>query len=538
MTLSPDFSIRDDFPPVDYDQWRKLVDADLKGASFEKQLVTHTCEGIDLQSLYCRKDFPSGSDPYGFPGLPPYIRGSQPLGALQSGLDLRQEHLHPDLETTNRAILEDVAGGVTSVLLRLDAAADGVMIHSVNDLDAALAEVRLDRVGVALDAGADFLPAAALLVALWQRRRTAPEQPAGAFNADPLAVLANTGELPKSALSLMADLAQWTSQNFGQVTSVVVDTSSYHHAGATAAQDLAFGLATGVEYLRAMTNAGLSIDAAARQMLFRISLGTHHFLAIGKLRAARRLWWQVIESCGASESEGRMRIHARTTGRVLTRRDPYTNIVRNSACVFAACIGGAEIITSLPFDHLVGLPDELSRRLARNTLLILQEEGHLHRVADPAGGSWFFDSMTEQLAAAAWIIFQEIERRGGMLAALESGWVHEQVDVAHAQRASALAAGRQVIVGVSHFVDPSLQSPVSESSSTTPSRAAIDRGNRQVRLVNSFPELIDAATRGATIDQLRGPLGSDDKPTHIQPFLARTDEDSFVRLAGRGESGP
>jgi methylmalonyl-CoA mutase len=336
----------------------------------------------------------------------------------------------------------------------------------------------------------------------------------------------------------MADLAQWTAQNFGQVTSVAVDTSSYNHAGATAAQDLAFGLATGVEYLRAMTYIGLSIDAAARQMLFRISLGTHHFLAIGKLRAARRLWWHVIESCGGSESAGRMRIHARTAGRVLTRRDPYVNIVRNTAGVFAACIGGAEIITSVPFDHAVGLPNELSRRIARNTLLVLEEEGHLQRVADPAGGSWFLDTITEQLATAAWTIFQDIERRGGMLAALESGWVHEQVDVAHTQRVRALAAGRQVIVGVSQFVEPSRQTPVSESSSTTPSRAAIDCSHRQVRLVNSFPELIDAATSGATIDQLRGALGSDDKPTHIQPFLARTDEDSFVRLAGRGESGP
>ncbi len=205
--LSGSFTIRDEFPPVDYDRWRAFVEADLKGAPFDEKLVTHTYEGILVQPVYASKDFPGGSDPHGFPGIPPFVRGSRPLGAALTGIDLRQEHAHPDLETTNQAILADLAGGATSLLLRLDATAcsgrdidqgavnslvgqDGMLAYSVDDLDAALDDVRLDLIGVALDSGAAFLPAAALLAALWQRRGIAPTQARGAYNADPLAVLA------------------------------------------------------------------------------------------------------------------------------------------------------------------------------------------------------------------------------------------------------------------------------------------------------------------------------------------------------------
>src|SRR5262249_28378956 len=188
-------------------------------------------------------------------------------------------------------------------------------------------------IGVTLEAGAAFLPAAAALVALWRRRGVTPDQARGAFNADPLAVLVRDGQLPvppEAALAQMADLAAWTAQNYPHGAAVRVGPAPYHHAGATAAQDIAFGMATAVEYLRALTRGGLDVDAAARQILFSISLGTHHFLAIAKLRAARRLWGRVVEACGGSPAAGAMRIHARVSKRVLTLRDPYVNLLRNT----------------------------------------------------------------------------------------------------------------------------------------------------------------------------------------------------------------
>src|SRR5436190_13517133 len=257
--LAPEFTLRDDFPPVDYVEWRALAEADLEGAAFEQKLVTHTYEGIDVQPVYTRRDRPGEDDPAGFPGLPPFVRGACPLGAVQTGWDLRQEHAHPDLKAANQAILEDLRGGVTSLLLRLDLAArngldpdhpaaaelagrDGLMAYHTDDLDTLLAGVHLDMIGVTLEAGAAFLPAAAALVALWRRRGVLRDQARGAFNADPLAVLARDGQLPlppAATLTLMADLAAWTAKHYPHVTAVRVGTAPYHHAGATAAQDIA-----------------------------------------------------------------------------------------------------------------------------------------------------------------------------------------------------------------------------------------------------------------------------------------------------------
>lgn len=411
------------------------------------------------------------------------------------------------------------------------------MAYHADDLDATLAGVPLDRVGVALEAGAAFLPAAAALVALWRRRAVTPDQARGAFNADPLAVLVRDGQLPlppAAALALMADLAAWTARNYPHVTAVRVGTAPYHHAGATAAQDIAFGMATAVEYLRAMTAgvnpaARLSIDSAARQILFSISLGTHHFLAVAKLRAARRLWARVVQACGGSPEAGAMRVHARISKRVLTLRDPYVNLLRNTVACFAAGIGGADAITSVPFDAAAGLPDALSRRIARNTVLVLQEEAHLHRVIDPPGGSWYLDWLTDQVADKAWGIFQEIERGGGMLRAVCGGWVARQIDSAFAPRAKNLARRKEGITGVSEFPNVGEPPVVRPAPDRVTLRAAAVRRlagtRRDSPALAALPwaarrtaTTIDAAMKGASIGQLACGLGFHAEPAAIPPL--------------------
>lgn len=561
MKLANEFTIRDDFPPVSSAQWRTMVETDLQGVPFEKKLVTHTYEGIDIQPLYSQDDFPGYDDPLGFPGQPFFVRGSHPLGEVLGGADLRQQYAYPSANSANEAIHADLGGGVTSAELRLDAAVcrgldpderaaskfadeDGLLACCVADLDATLAGVDPSAVAIALAAGAAFLPAAAELAALWDCRGVSLSQVGGAFNADPFSALARDGELPmtaESALTQLADLAAWTNANCPYVTAVGVDTAPYHHAGATAAQDLALAMATAVAYLRAMTEAGLHIDDAARQILFRISLGTHHFLAIAKLRAARRLWGRVVDACGGSEEAGAMRVHARLSDRVLTQRDPYVNILRNTIGVFAASIGGAEVITSVPLDHLTGLPGEFTRRVARNTLLILQEEAHLHRVIDPAGGSWFLDRITDELAEEAWRIFQEIERRGGMLAVLESGWIGGEIDSAFAPRAKDIARRKEGITGVSEFpnvaeepiarpqldIDALRQAAARRAQSSRPSTSTIgDLSSATSRTAAA----INAAKRGATVGQLARALGFHQTRTTVAPIEARSFAEPFEEL--------
>ncbi|QEG00771.1 Methylmalonyl-CoA mutase small subunit [Stieleria maiorica] len=538
VTFPRELRVQDDFPAVDYDQWRQVVEKALAGSPFEKKLVSKTYDDLSIQPIYSRRDESGQDDPMGFPGLATRVRGGSPLGSTQSGWDLRQEFCDPCLTEGNQAILEDLAGGVTSIQIRLDDAArcgldpdasvsdtgtgrGGVMVYCVDDLDKLLGDVQLDMITVALDSGAAFVPAAATLVALWQRRGVPPREARGAFNADPLAELARRGQLPTetpSALLLLADLADWTSKHYPQVTAVGVDTSPFHDAGASAAQDIAFALATGVEYLRAMTDRGMDVDTAAKQILFRISLGTEHFRAVAKLRAARWLWSRVLESSGASEDAWAMRIQTRTGNRVLTKHDASVNLLRNCVAVFAGGIGGADTITSVPFDCVAGLPNEFSRRVARNTALVLQEESHLHRVIDPAGGSWFLDQLTTDLAGKAWEIFQETERQGGMAAALAGGWVAKEIAATAAVRAKDIATRKRGITGVSEFPnvdeEPLVRAArdlkaLAEAAATRVrgARPASDETASLAVADDRVAAVVMAASAGATLGQLASGLG-------------------------------
>jgi methylmalonyl-CoA mutase len=559
---SEQFTIRDEFPPVEYEQWRDIVEQMLKGAPFDRKLVRRTYEGIDVQPVYSGRDEVDGDDPLGFPGLAHFVRGSTPLGAVETGWDVRQEFSEPEISVANKAILDDLAGGITSVQLQLDHSVrqgwdpddarigkttepGGILAYHIVDFEELFADVHLDMIQVGIDAGAAFLPAAALLVGLWRKRNLSGDQCRGAFNADPLATLAREGQLPmpaSKAIEMMAELAKWTAENYPNVTAVGVDTSPYHDAGANAAQDIALAAATGVEYLRAMLDAGMELDAASGQLMFRFHLGTHHFLSIAKLRAARWVWSRVIEACGGATQACPMRIHARTGNRVLTRRDPYVNLLRNSVAVFAAGLGGAETITSVPFDILAGGPTKFSRRVARNSLLVLQEESHLNRVMDPAGGSWFMDQLTEELATSAWQFLGDIEKQGGMQAALSSGWVAQQIEAAFEPRARDIAIRKQGITGVSEFPNI-LEEPIESAPldalalrSTAADRIGKARNagistDGLTKASGRVGVVMDLAFQGATIGQITTGLGADQTDGEaITPLPARNFAAPFEEL--------
>jgi methylmalonyl-CoA mutase len=565
--LPEKLTIEDDFPPVGYDQWRALAEADLKGATLEQKLVTHTYDGVDIQPIYTRRDELGANESIGKPGGPSFVHGAAADGAVHTSWDLRPEHAHPDLQVTNRAILQDLEGGATSISLRFDSAArasldpdspaaanltaeDGVAAYSINDLDVVFDGVQLPLIGVALESGAAFLPAAAMLVALWRQRGVPPSEARGAFNADPFGLLATEGNLPVStttALNLLSALAMWTSKNLPHVTAAAVDTSVYHHAGATAAQDIGFAVATGVEYLRAMTAAGLSLDAAAGQIGFHLCLGTHHFLAIAKLRAARWLWSRVIEAAGGSPAACTMQINASTSKRMLTQRDPYVNLLRNTVAVFAAGIAGADSITSVPFDAMLGPPDAFSRHIARNTTIILQDEAHLNRVIDPASGSWFLEQLTQQIAQKGWSIFQQVERHGGMQRAIVNGWVAAQIEAAYAPRAKNIARRKEAITGVSEFPDvaePQVKSVAIDSEAIRIS--AVERTLRARKPISSLEALtaganlmqfaIGAAAQGATIGQLAHGLAFGQETTEITPLPTRYFAKPFEQLRAASDA--
>jgi methylmalonyl-CoA mutase len=566
--IDQNLDLASDFPPVTYAEWRKAVEAELKGAPFDKKLVARTYEGIDIQPLYTAEGWDPAGDPSGFPGFIPLTRGSRSLGHAAAGWDVRQEHLHPDPAEANRAILEDLGHGVSSVRLRLDAAScagldadvpgsaglcgqDGVMVSTPGDLDCVLDGVRLDIAPVSIDAGGAFLPAAALLVALLEQRGVDPAAVRCAFNADPLGALMRDGRLGvplPTSLAQMVDLAAWVAARYPNATAVEVDTGPYHHAGASSTQDLALAVGTALEYLRAMTRAGLDVNTAARQITFGVSVGCQFFRAIAKLRALRTVWAKAVVECGGSEEAARAaRVHSRTSRRVLTSFDPWVNLLRNTVCCFAGAAGGADSITTAPLDAALGLSDEFSRRLARNTQIILQEESHLNRVVDPAGGSYLIETLTGQLAEKAWNLLRQVEERGGMIQAAVSGWVTDQIETVEASRRKDLATRRQVVTGVSEHPDPREErlsrpkpDPVKLRAEAS-ARLAVWRrdhrcddaladlaraaGDPSGAIGSLTEEAVRAARAGATVGQISAALASGAagaEPARARPMAVRT----------------
>jgi methylmalonyl-CoA mutase len=445
---SDDLVLAAEFPAVTGEQWRRLVAKVLGDASGgdspERQLATITADGIEISPLYVAD---AGRPSAGYPGQAPFVRGRTAAGH-RAGWDVRQRHQHPDPAVAREQITEDLEGGVTSLWLGLG---DGrIPIGALPDV---LADVYLDLAPVVLDAGDRFAEAAEVFFGTAAQRGVPADELAGCLGADPLGVLARTGT--GGDLDSAADLALRCSADFPGVRAIVVDALPFHEAGGTEAQELGCALAAGLEYLRAMRQAGLPADAAFGQLEFRYAATADQFTTIAKLRAARRVWARVAEQCGvdsgAGAGAGGQLQHAVSSWPMLTRRDPWNNILRATLACFAAGVGGADAITVAPFDAAIGQPDQLARRVARNVQALLVDESHVAQVIDPAGGSWYVEDFTEQLAARSWAAFQDIERSGGLRAALDSGFIASQLAASRTARRDALARRREAVTGVSEF---------------------------------------------------------------------------------------
>ncbi|HEU5267201.1 MAG TPA: methylmalonyl-CoA mutase subunit beta [Jatrophihabitans sp.] len=434
-----------DFPPATRDQWRTLVTTVLarsRGSADvdpEQALTASTYDGIEIRPLYTAADA-HDVDVDGLPGLPPFVRGAT---AAAAGWLVCTRHDDPDPKRANRAVVDDLERGATAIWLVLGAGG-----LRVDDLEAALNGVYLDLAPIILDAGADAADAAAALLGLAGQRGVAPAALAGSLGADPIGARARTGAV--ADLDLLAALAELRGPAT-QLRIATVDGTVYHDAGASDAQELGIATAVGVAYLRALTAAGLSVDEALAAVDFRWATTAEQFPSIAKLRAARRIWNRVAELCGAPAQRRGQWQHAVTSAAMMTQRDPWVNMLRTTIACFAAAVGGADAITVAPFDAAIGESDDFARRIARNTQAIVHDESSLARVLDAAGGSWFVESLTDQLAAAGWDVFTEIERAGGALKALDDELIGDLALRTRAARAEDIAHRRAPITGVSEF---------------------------------------------------------------------------------------
>ncbi|MEU9958638.1 methylmalonyl-CoA mutase subunit beta [Streptomyces sp. NPDC050982] len=444
MTVLPDdgLSLAAEFPDATHEQWQRLVAGVLRKSgkevsddAAEDALSTTLEDGLRARPLYSAHD--SAPDP-GLPGFAPFVRGGRAEGTTLGGWDVRQRHTAAD----NGAVLADLENGVASLWLAV-----GEGGFPVSSLGRVLDGVYLDLAPVVLEAGREVEPAARELLRLYEERGVARDAARGNLGADPLGHEARTGD-GGFDFAPVAALARLCAEEYPGLRALTVDALPYHEAGGSAAQELGCSLATGVAYLRELTGAGLSVEQACAQLEFRYAATADQFLTIAKLRAARRLWARVAEVCGAPGGQVQ---HAVTSPVMMSRRDPWVNMLRATVATLAAGVGGAESVTVLPFDHALGLPDAFARRIARNTSTILVEESHLSRVIDPAGGSWYVERLTDELAHAGWEFFQSVERAGGQAAALRSGLVGEELAATWAARSAKLAKRREPVTGVSEF---------------------------------------------------------------------------------------
>jgi methylmalonyl-CoA mutase len=476
MTPSPMPSepLAAEFPATSRTEWEARVRARPSGP--DQPLVTSLEEGIEVSWLYTSED-ELAPDPGGVTGAAPFTRGVR-LGVPWA---IRQQNMTPDRVQANREILEDLEGGAGEILLVIASdSGPGIPGAGADELEQVLAGVHLDLAPVALAAGAAAIPAAGALLEVCRRRGHSATEMRGSLRLDPIGALARAGDLAEERVS---EETQATIRVLGEaraefphVQAMAVDTTPYVEAGAGATFELALALSTGIAYLRAADAAGIGPAALAGSLEFTLCAGPDQFLEIAKLRAARRLWSSVLRHCGVDAQRRRSALYVQTSRRMVSALDPWVNLLRATSAAFAAAVAGADGITVLPFDEPVLSPGEppgpLGRRMARNTQLVLLEEVSLHRVADPAGGSWYVEALTDQLARAAWREMQEIERRGGIVTALRSGEVTRRVTAATARRHGELARRRRLLTGVNMF--PLLEDDGLERVGISGEREALD----------------------------------------------------------------
>ena len=477
-----------EFPPASEAEWRKLVDAALKGADFDKKLVSRTYDGLRVAPLYPRA---AGVDP---------IAGRAPGSAWT----VMQRIDHPDPAAANTQALEDLENGTTGLTLvfagSLNANGYG-LAATPQTLARALDDVALDAITFDFNLSPATREAVQLFVALVKERKLDPAAVDLRASLNPIGGLAATGVSPRPWSELSKALAAAVRDLAGQGFRgpfMVADGRIIHNAGGSEAQELAFALAAAVDCLRALEAGGTPLDAARGMIYFRLTADADEFLTIAKFRAVRKLWARVEAACGLTPKP--TIVAAETAWRMMTRRDPYVNMLRTTVAVAAAGLGGADNIAVLPHTAALGLPDAFARRIARNTQFILLEESNLAKVADPAAGSGAIEDLTNKLCAAAWAQFQEIDKAGGAWAALESGLIQKSVAAVRAEREKAVARRKDALTGTSDYPDlaekpaavlkvaplPPPQEPAAKPAATPlPS----------IRLAEPFERLRDASDR-------------------------------------------
>ena len=562
----------DVFTQPDLEVWRQEAERLLRGAPFAKKMFTRTIEGITVGPLYTAIDTDGLPWLDTEPGQAPFVRGTRTGGYRAAPWLVAQELVYPTVEELNNALRHDLKKGQTAVSLRLDGAGmrgldpdqapaalvgrEGTSLASLADLSVALDGVDLAETPIFVQAGTAAFPVLSMLLAEVKRRGLDPRILRGCVGCDPVFGLARDGRLPLAVDRLYDELAAttvWAAKTAPGLRTLPAWEAPWHDGGADSVLGLGLTLAVAVEHLRQLEKRDVPVDLAQAHVQFNLSCGPDFFMELAKLRALRLLWHRVTTACGCDDDAGQAWIHVSTSGRNQTVHDPYVNMLRATTSAMSAVLGGTDSLYVLPFDAVDSLPGEFSRRIARNVQLILAQECHFDAVSDPAGGSWYVEKLTVELAKGAWEVLQAIDAAGGIIEALKLGVVQDKVAEVATQRTERLATGRDVLVGTNRY--PAADEPDRQcrtidhedlarrrSEAVRKLRTDTDNAAHQRVLVELekiltadrehwLETMTEAVGQGATLGEVVAILRHDtDSDLDIQPVPERRDAEPFERL--------
>ena len=436
-----------DFPPVSTQQWLDRITADLKGADFNKKLVWKTNEGFNVMPFYRAEDIEALKTKDSAPGVFPYVRGTK---ANNEWL-VRQDIVVETAKEANAKALTILCKGVNSLGFKLKAEelSAGYIATLLEGIAAECVELNFC---ICINEAANL---ATILADYFKSKKYDAAKLEGSINFDPINRMLQAGkELTKEEITAKAKATIEAAAGLPSYRVIGVNATTLNNAGAFIAQELGYALAWGNEYLSLLVEAGVDASAAAKKIKFNLGVGGNYFIEIAKFRAARLLWANIVDAYQSKDDckcAAKMRVHAETSTFNKTIFDANVNMLRTQTEAMSATLGGVNSLTVLPYDVVFKSTDEFSERIARNQQLLLKEESHFDKVADPAAGSYYIETLTNELAAQAWKLFLEVEEQGGFYAAIASGSVQQAVKATAAARLKAVSSRREVLLGTNQF---------------------------------------------------------------------------------------
>ncbi|HDW7094010.1 TPA: methylmalonyl-CoA mutase [Yersinia enterocolitica] len=507
----------------DIREWENLANKELnrRGKKVE-DLVTNTAEGIAVKPLYTASDLDGLEVTGSLPGMAPYVRGPRATMYAAQPWTIRQYAGFSTAKESNAFYRRNLAAGQKGLSVAFDLATHrgydsdnprvsgdvgkaGVAIDSVEDMKVLFDQIPLDKMSVSMTMNGAVLPIMAFYIVAAEEQGVAPALLTGTIQNDILKeyLCRNTYIYPpKPSMRIISDIIAWSSQNMPRFNTISI--SGYHmgEAGANCVQQVAFTIADGIEYIKAALKAGLNIDDFAPRLSFFFGIGMDLFMNIAMLRAARYLWSEAVSQFGATDPKSlALRTHCQTSGWSLTEQDPYNNIIRTTIEALGATLGGTQSLHTNAFDEALGLPTDFSARIARNTQIIIQEESEICRTIDPLAGSYFVESLTDQMVKQARKIIQQIDDVGGMAKAIEVGLPKRMIEEASAGEQSLIDQGKRVIVGVNKYkLEQEAETPVLEIDN-------IKVRNEQIAQLKNIRARRDNAAVQQALAQLRHAAG-------------------------------